>query len=282
MANVRVLVDPQTFSDLGAGFDLDTFHSPPIDENGLESGDLCEIARQLSEKIDLVISLGGDGTLLRACSMFRAEVPPVIAFHMGTVGFMTNARAENFKEEISRVMAGNFICSSRQRLKCRLVRNDKPIHLFRCLNDVAFHNGTRRSIMCTLDLTINGRPVTTLQGDGLVISTASGSTAYSLSCGGPVMHPECTGLVVTPIAPRSLSFRPILVPWDTEIVVSESVDNRSGVVMMSFDGRHSVPLQKGDHLFVETTRHSANLVCIENSMTDWLRALQGRLHWNFQ
>ena len=118
------------------------------------------------------------------------------------------------------------------------------------------------------------------------------------------MHPECTGLVVTPIAPRSLSFRPILVPWDTEIVVSESVDNRSGVVMMSFDGRHSVPLQKGDHLFVcfsflffflnffsylffigfqvETTRHSANLVCIENSMTDWLRALQGRLHWNFQ
>mmetsp|Transcript_19363 Transcript_19363/g.30328 ORF Transcript_19363/g.30328 Transcript_19363/m.30328 type:complete len:378 (-) Transcript_19363:1313-2446(-) len=275
--DVQILVDRETYS-LGETNEsiahLDSYESP---------SPFSGWYRLLSERVDFVLTLGGDGTLLRACSLFKKDVPPILAFHMGTLGFMTNAKVDNFEREISRVLEGNFLCSKRARLLCTLESddpNDEPQDLFRSLNEVAFASGTTRSVVVWLDVSINDQYVTTVQGDGLIVASPTGSTAYSLTCGGPITHPECRGMLLTPIAPRSLSFRPIMVPDDAKISVTVSPENRYGAVSMTFDGRSSMVLPEKRSLTVQTSKYSVHVVSIENAMSDWTTGMKERLKWN--
>ena len=199
-----------------------------------EEDSLQEIKEELnafsdtSLEIDLILTIGGDGTLLYTASLFqKGPIPPVMAFHAGSLGFLTRFSLENFEEKLQRVFASRATCVNwRSRLLCKIIKNAEEIldesesaDEFHILNDVVVERN-HYPFLSNVDLYINDNYVTTLQGDGIIISTPTGSTAYSSSAGASILHPSVQGVVITPICPHSLSFRPVVVPQDCEIKVS--------------------------------------------------------------
>nr|XP_002131025.1 NAD kinase-like [Ciona intestinalis] len=244
--------------------------------------------------IDMVICLGGDGTLLYAASLFQSSMPPVIAFHSGSLGFITSHKFENYQDTIQNVRSGNAILMLRSRLRCCIYResvngslndgmegkethNDKP-NSYLCLNEVVVNRG-QSQYLCNIDLFLEGRRITSVQGDGLIISTPTGSTAYAVAAGASMVHPNVPAIMVTPICPHSLSFRPIIVPAGAELKFTVS-DNARGPASVSFDGRPSIDIMKGDFVTVRTSVHPTPCVCRSNPFDDWFDSLSECLHWN--
>ncbi|PWY98132.1 ATP-NAD kinase [Testicularia cyperi] len=216
----------------------------------------------LAAKTDFVITLGGDGSILHVSSLFdRDAVPPVLSFSMGTLGFLLPYDISSFKEAIRDLIDGNITLLLRMRLRQTSHRGDGvafcqlqdqtddggcyDIHL---MNEVTLHRG-REPHMTKIDAYVDGQHLTQAISDGLIIATPTGSTAYSLSAGGPIVHPSVQSLVLTPICPRSLSFRTVLLPSDSVIQLKISEDSRSPAEL-TVDGRISKLLQPGEYLQV--------------------------------
>ncbi|XP_012944898.1 uncharacterized protein LOC101848851 [Aplysia californica] len=254
----------------------------------------------LTDKVDFIICLGGDGTLLYASSLFQGSVPPVMAFNMGSLGFLTPFQFyEDFKMEVNRVMKGSASLLLRYRLKCVVVRHD-PNHDDEniphvkniqkehgslkthklVLNEVVVDRGPS-SYLSNLDLYIEGRRVTSVQGDGLIISTPTGSTAYAVAAGASMIHPSVPCILLTPICPHSLSFRPIVVPAGVEIKVMLSPEAR-GTAMVSFDGRDRQEMHQGDSLRITTAAYPVPSICAVDQIEDWFDGLAVCLNWNIR
>ncbi|XP_025082681.1 NAD kinase-like isoform X2 [Pomacea canaliculata] len=252
----------------------------------------------LEDKVDLIICLGGDGTLLHASSLFQQSVPPVIAFNMGSLGFLTPFQFCTYKEKITNILNGQASLLLRYRLKCVVInhvqkenshtpiphvknldKNSQHItsHIL-VLNEVVIDRGPS-SNLCHLDLYIEGRLVTTVLGDGLIISTPTGSTAYSVAAGASMIHPNVPCILITPICPHSLSFRPIVVPAGVEIKVTLTPEAR-GTAMVSFDGRNRQEIQHGVSLRITTASYPVPSVCARDQIEDWFDGLADCLHWN--
>lgn len=184
----------------------------------------------LTDKIDFIICLGGDGTLLYASLLFQQSVPPVMAFNLGSLGFLTPFRFENFQEQVNNVLEGNAALTLRSRLRCIIVRKGdleehrtktekKPSTNLLVLNEVVVDRGPS-PYLSNIDLFIDGKHITNVQGDGLIVSPPTGSTAYAGAAGCSMIHPSVPAIMVTPICPHSLSFRPIVVPAGVELKVT--------------------------------------------------------------
>lgn len=146
------------------------------------------------------------------------------------------------------------------------------------LNEVAIHRGPSQ-YLCNVDLFLEGRKITSVQGDGLIISTPTGSTAYAVAAGASMVHPEVPSIMITPICPHSLSFRPIIVPSGVNLKIMPSESARSPV-SVSFDGQQKVLLEQGDALTIRTSVHPVPCVCKSNPFDDWFNSLSECLHWN--
>ncbi|KAK3104652.1 hypothetical protein FSP39_007137 [Pinctada imbricata] len=248
----------------------------------------------LTNKVDFVICLGGDGTLLYASSLFQTSMPPVMAFNLGSLGFLTPFNFENFRDEVSFVIQGNASLLLRYRLKCVVCKKDSlcsvtPVkHIDRSqsqvkthalvFNDVVVDRGPA-AFLCNVDLYIEKKLVTSVQGDGLIISTATGSTAYAVSAGASMVHPNVPAIVITPICPHSLSFRPIVVPAGAEIKVVVPPEARNSC-WVSFDGRNKQELLHGECVKITTAQYPVPSVCAKDPMEDWFNSLAECLHWN--
>ena len=174
----------------------------------------------LSSKIDLAITLGGDGTALHTASLFpTTPVPPVLSFSMGTLGFLLPFDISKYKNAINDVFNSNVSVIKRMRLMCTLhnsngdIINNNHSHV---LNEVAIHRGAFPHLV-QIEVYVDGMLLTEAVADGLIVSTPTGSSAYSLSSGGPLVHPCLQSIILTPICPRSLSFRPVILPSDSTI-----------------------------------------------------------------
>merc|ERR1712012_1179949 len=171
----------------------------------------------LTDKIDFIVCLGGDGTLLYASSLFQQSVPPVMAFHLGSLGFLTPFEFENFEQQVTHVLEGHAALTLRSRLRCILMKEEeertgaKPATNQLVLNEVVIDRGPS-PYLSNIDLYLDGKLITSVQGDGLIVSTPTGSTAYAVAAGASMIHPSVPAVMVTPICPHSLSFRPIVVP----------------------------------------------------------------------
>jgi NAD+ kinase len=242
----------------------------------------------LTDKVDFIICLGGDGTLLYASSLFQQSVPPVMAFHMGSLGFLTPFEFDNFQEQVANVLEGHAALTLRSRLRCLIVRkNDsitaiekltKPNACHLVLNEVVVDRGPS-PYLSNIDLYIDGKHITTVQGDGLIVSTPTGSTAYAVAAGASMIHPSVPAIMVTPICPHSLSFRPIVVPAGVELKICVSPDSRNSV-WVSFDGRKRQEIQLGDSLRFTTSIYPVPSICAEDQISDWFDSLAECLHWN--
>jgi len=233
-------------------------------------------------KIDFIVAVGGDGTLLYVNSLFPDRVPPVIPFRVGSLAFMAIFDVSNYKAVIEYVMEGMFTTLSRNRLEFCVQRNGtnspEPGSTHIVLNEAVVNNGPTGSV-CTLDTYCNGHMITTVTGDGLIVGTSTGSTAYNLAAGGTMVHPNVAGILFTPICPHSLSFRPVILPPSVTLRVTVPHDARNSSWAL-FDGRHNTELAKGDSLIAKMAKFPLPTVCDPNETNEWFHALAQCLHWN--
>merc|ERR1712198_101368 len=238
----------------------------------------------LTDKIDFVVCLGGDGTLLYASSLFQQSVPPIMAFHLGSLGFLTPFKFEDFESQVTHVLEGHAALTLRSRLRCILMKQEeeetsaKPNTNQLVLNEVVIDRGPS-PYLSNIDLYLDGKLITSVQGDGLIVSTPTGSTAYAVAAGASMIHPSVPAIMVTPICPHSLSFRPIVVPAGVELKITVSPDSRN-TAWVSFDGRNRQELIHGDSLHVTTSIYPVPSICAQDQISDWFASLAECLHWN--
>ncbi|KAH9608787.1 hypothetical protein KSS87_019680 [Heliosperma pusillum] len=239
----------------------------------------------LNTKVDLVVTLGGDGTVLWAASLFKGPSPPIVPFSMGSLGFMTPFYSEHFKESLDSVIQGPISITLRYRLQCHVIREaakhefetEEPILV---LNEVTIDRGIS-SYLTNLECYCDDTFVTCVQGDGLILSTTSGSTAYSLAAGGSMVHPQVPGILFTPICPHSLSFRPLILPEHVTMRVQVASNSR-GPAWVSFDGKDRKQLTPGDALICSIAPWPVPTACQGDSTGDFLRSIHEGLHWNLR
>ncbi|KFM28585.1 putative NAD kinase 1 [Auxenochlorella protothecoides] len=245
---------------------------------------------RVASAIDLVVTLGGDGTLLWACSLFGdAPVPPIVAFAMGSLGFMTPFPAARLCTVLSRVAstAHGFPIMLRHRLQVGLgarccarqrARRRAPPPPSMVLNELVIDRGTAPSLT-NLHVYADGAFVTVVQGDGLIVATPTGSTAYNLAAGGSMVHPGVPCLLFTPICPHTLSSRPLVFPEHVALTIVVPREARAGVYA-SFDGKHRVLLAPGDGVAVRASQFPVPTVCNLDASNDWFRSVRDGLNWN--
>eukprot|EP00761_Pharyngomonas_kirbyi_P007680 gb/GECH01007690.1/.p1 GENE.gb/GECH01007690.1/~~gb/GECH01007690.1/.p1 ORF type:complete len:453 (+),score=90.61 gb/GECH01007690.1/:1-1359(+) len=206
---------------------------------------------EILPKVDFVIALGGDGTVLHVASLFEdSHVPPVLAFSLGTLGFMIPFDAiSEYKQVINQVIYQESAVSLRSRLNCKLIRNGKFMKETRVLNEVGIQRGnSMRPVV--LQCAIGDYHLSTFKGDGLLIGTATGSTGYSMSAGGSMVHPGVDCVLVTPVCPQTPSFRPMVLPADAHIHLTIPPTAPTMGVVASLDSRKAIPLERDDEMMV--------------------------------
>lgn len=260
---------------------LEVVVEPWVQTQALANGMYLKTFRSvqtLSEEVDFVICLGGDGLILHASTLFKTAVPPVISFYMGSLGFLTPFQFEDFQAEVAEVIEGNCNLSLRMRLTCGIVRDNEIHEEFHVLNEVVVDRGSS-PYLSNLDCFCDGKYITTVQADGIIMSTPTGSTAYSMSAGGSMVHPSVPAILFTPICPHSLSFRPIVFPDSARLRIQISEDARSHA-WASFDGKSRQQLRRGDSLIVEMNMFPVPTVNKTDHTGDWFQSLDRAFNFN--
>jgi NAD+ kinase len=228
----------------------------------------------LNSSFDLLISIGGDGTILRAATYVRDSGIPILGINAGRLGFLAKVQKENIETFLQIVLKKEYTLSERTLLSLECNPENEQINeLNFAMNEVTVSRKDTTS-MITIDTSLNGEHLNSYWADGLIISTPTGSTGYSLSCGGPVLTPEVKGLVITPIAPHNLNARPLVIPDDTEIKLK--VSGREEQYLVSLDSRIAT-LNNNAELIIKKTPFKINMVEIPNET--FLKTLRNKLLW---
>lgn len=230
---------------------------------------------QLGAQANLVIAIGGDGTLLHAARLAIPHGVPVLGVNRGRLGFLADISPTDMRDRLDEVLAGQYVKDKRSMLQAKLLRQGQAENTCEALNDVVLQKW-QTGRMLDFETWIDGRYVNTHGGDGLVVATATGSTAYALSCGGPILYPELDALVLAPICPHTLSDRPIVVRSSSTIEVRlvERPDTRAQVTC---DGVPLGELVPGDRLVVMPSSKTVTL--LHPSDHDYYRILRSKLRW---
>lgn len=246
--------------------------------------DLCWTS---PEKFDLVLTLGGDGTVLFTSWLFQRVVPPVFCFSLGSLGFLTNFEFSEYKSHLNGIMGDiGMRVNLRMRFTCTVFRKDRSKgaeagaveegEQFEVLNEVVIDRGPSPYVS-NLELYADDELLTVVQADGCIFSTPTGSTAYSLSAGGSLMHPSIPGILLTPICPHTLSFRPMVLSDSHLLRVVVPHTSRS-TAYCSFDGKGRVELRQGDYVTVEASQYPFPTVVSDSG--EWFTSVQRALRWN--
>jgi NAD+ kinase len=229
---------------------------------------------RIADKADMVIVLGGDGTMLNAARLVEARSVPILGINMGGLGFLTEVGGEDLYKTLERVFAKEYTLEERLMLRARLDRGSKQVAQATVLNDVVVTKG-ELSRMIAMTIAIDGQFVTSLRGDGLILSTPTGSTAYSMSAGGPIVTPSVNALVITPICPHTLTHRPLLVPSTAALAITLTSHDKGA--MATFDGQVGVAMTEGDTVTITPSKHKTKLIRLpERTYYDVLRR---KLKW---
>ena len=230
---------------------------------------------ELASQANFMVAVGGDGTLLQAARLVVGRDVPLLGINRGRLGFLTDVLPQNVAASVDAMLDGQCTTDRRQLLEARLHRAaDEPTRLL-ALNDVVL---LRREAGHMLDFQtrVGGRYLNTHRGDGLVVATATGSTAYALSCGGPIVDPRLDVLVMAPICPHTLSDRPIVVPGDSIIEV-RAMGRGTGLAEVTCDGARLGDLKPGDHL--EVSAAGGTITLLHPPGYDFFRLLRSKLRW---
>jgi NAD+ kinase len=228
---------------------------------------------ELPGLVDLLVVLGGDGTLLSMARAIGDLGVPILGVNLGGLGFLTATTLDEMRPALEAVLAGRMATEERMLLAARLVRSGHTIAEYSALNDVVITKSAMSRIV-DLSVSVGGRHATAYRADGLIISTPTGSTAYNLSTGGPILFPTMDAVVLTPIAPHTLSNRPIVIPGAERIEVT-LLDDQD--VMLTMDGQVGVPLRARD--MVEVEKAAARIRLLRFPQKDFFSVLRTKLKW---
>ncbi|ERF75491.1 hypothetical protein EPUS_08305 [Endocarpon pusillum Z07020] len=246
--------------------------------------DLCWTS---PEKFDLVLTLGGDGTVLFTSWLFQRVVPPILSFALGSLGFLTNFEFDKYKDHLDRIMGdGGMRVNLRMRFTCTVWRVDRSPgaergaveegEQFEVLNELVIDRGPSPYVS-NLELYGDNELLTVVQADGCIFSTPTGSTAYSLSAGGSLIHPSIPAILLTPICPHTLSFRPMVLSDTLALKIAVPAASRS-TAYCSFDGKGRIELKQGDYVTLEASQYPFPTVM--RGGNEWVESVQRALRWN--
>lgn len=229
--------------------------------------------------IDLLLVIGGDGTILRAVREMQNFDVPILSVNRGTVGFLAETNVEEAAQLIPKLLSGDGILEDRYLLAVHARRGSEDVFSGFSLNEAVIAQGTIARIvdLCT---TVNDEPVTTYHADGLIISTPTGSTAYSLAAGGPIVHPALSATILTPINPHSFSQKPIVIPGGSVVQVDVRVPSakfEDFEVFLTIDGQVSVPLSNGDSIRAKMNAHTVKF--LRRKEDTFFGTLREKLKW---
>jgi NAD+ kinase len=223
---------------------------------------------------DAVISVGGDGTFLSVAHLCRFTQKPVIGINLGGLGFLTDIGPENLEESLQKIREGKYSIISRMVLEACVRRQDKKICSFNALNDI-FINRINIPKLASVSAWYGNDFIADFHADGIIVATPSGSTAYSLSCGGPIVDPDVKALLLTPICPHSLNERPLVLPADKAIRLR--INEKNPDLLLCADGLDSLKLQNGDEVTISYGGASTNLIQLAEQ--SYFSLLRTKLAW---
>jgi NAD+ kinase len=240
----------------------------------LEDGGKCLTRNELPGKVDLIIVLGGDGTLLAAARALDRKNVPILGVNLGGLGFLTVISTEELYPALEGVLSGTYRSEKRVRIEGELVRADEVLSTFRALNDVVLNKGAIARIL-DFDVSVDGTFISTFKSDGLIVSTPTGSTAYSLAAGGPIIAPSVESFLVTPICAHTLTYRP-LVLRDTSLI-EVVVKSQREAAYLTVDGQIGFATHSEDILRLRKSESFVEL--IQPATKHYFGILRDKLMW---
>jgi len=228
----------------------------------------------VGEGANLIVVLGGDGTLLSVARNLKGRDVPILGVNLGGLGFLTEISPDEFTEMLENVTRGDYDISRRIMLDVTVRREGSTVFEFAVLNDAVITKDALARII-DIETHVNGEYLTTFKSDGLIFSTPTGSTGYSLAAGGPILYPSMKNIIVTPICPHMLTNRPIILPEKVSIkAILKSKDEK---VVLTLDGQIGFPLEFGDEILIKESSHVVSLV--KSSSKGYFEILRTKLKW---
>lgn len=251
---------------------------PEIEKEQIEHQTGCPVQvveeGELSQRVDLMLVLGGDGTMIATARMLGDAPTPVIGVNYGGLGYLAEFPVEEMFPALEAILGGQYKVQKRLMLTVELWRGEELVKRNRVLNDVVVNKSALARII-EIEAYLNNQFVNSFRADGLIVATPTGSTAYNLSAGGPIIFPSMSAMVITPICPFTLSNRPIVVPDDS--VIEVRLVTRNEEVALTLDGQVGVPLQAGDRAVIRKSNTNFNLVQPMNR--NYFEVLRNKLKW---
>jgi NAD+ kinase len=229
---------------------------------------------ELAAQTELVICLGGDGTLLRVARLVDDDEVPILGVNLGGLGFLTEITLEELDRVLEEVLRGDYRKDQREVLKASVIRRGEKMTEFMVLNDAVINKGAFARII-DIEVIIDRQYLTTFKADGLIISTPTGSTAYNLSAGGPIVYPSLQCIIITPICSHTLTNRPIVIPNDVEI--QALLKTKQQEVFLTLDGQQGFPLEFEDIVTLRKARSPIFLV--KSPHRNYFEVLKEKLNW---
>lgn len=230
----------------------------------------------LTQKCSPIVVLGGDGTLISVCRHAAPKPPIILGVNLGTLGFLTEITSEELPEMLEATLNGTATLEQRTLLDVAVIRNNQEAEHYNALNDVVLTKAALARIY-GIDLAVDGDSAALIRGDGCIVATPGGSTAYSLAAGGSIVHPQVDALLITPICAHSLTSRPLVVPGRSEIALTVDEDARGSNVFLTIDGQEGMPLKSGDKVVITTSENK--MLFVKSPSKNYYEILGAKLKW---
>ncbi len=250
----------------------DTVSTSFLSAEPIETSTLDEIA----SNSELVIIVGGDGTILHAAHSLIEKEIPLLGINLGRLGFLADISPNEIEKQLAQILAGEYLEEQRVVLQAHLIRDGKAVGTCCAINDVVVH-AKQMVRMIELETRVNNKHVNTLRADGFIVATPTGSTAYALSGGGPILHPSINAIVLVPICPHTLSNRPIVVDANSKVEILLPAENRH-TALASIDGQIDMDFIPNDKIVIEIGNHALRL--IQPKDYDYFDVLREKLLWS--
>ena len=241
----------------------------------LPPGTFSASAREIADNCDLLVVLGGDGTMIATARLVAGRGTPVLGINLGTLGYLTEFATEEAIPALEFVVRGEYEIDRRTMLDWRVLRDGDQVGAGTALNDVVVNKSALARII-DIDCWVGSHYVTGYRADGLIVATPTGSTAYNLSAGGPIMAPGAEAISICPICPHTLTNRPLVLPFSVEIKLQ--MNTREQEVMLTADGQTGTPLMAGDRIEIRKSEKTFNTVCAKDR--DYFDILRSKLKWS--
>jgi len=229
---------------------------------------------EMPDIVDVIVTLGGDGTIIAVARLIADRQVPVLGINFGSLGYLAEFTMNEIFDALESVLTGQYVMNSRMMLDATTIRQGEPISRATVLNDAVVNKSALARII-QIDCWIDEQFVTSFRADGLIVSTPTGSTAYNLSAGGPILHPSSEAIVISPICPHTLSMRPLVVPDDAIIELILRAEHEE--VMLTLDGQSGHRLYNGDRIRIEKSQNTFRLITPPNR--NYYQVLRDKLRW---